>query len=1028
MARFRTKARAVDLLGKQQIRDEVTAISELLRNSYDADASEGLIDVSLKEEYIMVWDDGDGMNESDLINNWLTIGTYSKAKASPIRTTKRRIKIGEKGIGRLAISLLGNQLLVVSKKRFENEWSLLYLHWGLFRNEKLFLEDIEIPTKSFESLAELKQFLDNNFRSLKDDLIKNLKNNNKWDEKEASRIFDEISHFSISNDMYKRIQLNEFRGGGTTFFIKNIENDWDWELYKSNIEDESRKERKRRLQNVLVSFSNLIDLFDNKEDENNIDGFTPRIHIDGLKLERESWFNPEDIELYDYALKGRIEKGIFTGQVYVRNSSDTDVYDVSNIELTTGIHTSSMTDCGPIDVKWFFIEGRNDQTSLSKEQLQMMRDKLSDSGGIYVFRDGLRILPYGEPGNDFLKIEERRSKGAGYYLFSHRRMYGFIEISKFNNRDLIDKSSREGFVENTFYKYFIAVSQNLLVWWARDFFESQKEFGLRQQRIKRLQEDRERDKRMIKQQREEELRERAYFRALEEALNSFQKELDASYNRIKHEIQTELELRVKKIKYNCNSIQEYYDKLFYLKMDLYKLTAKLDELKVPYNSRYFHLPEIVDQIDHTESQINIYKVELEKFVEDSIDRIEKPIFEEEKNNNDDKTDLLISRITQTISWKDDVFQSLCDEVISTHLNAIRNEVISTTNKIIQDYESKIQDRQLHFIQPIQMELQESNNRLKNVLEKMHTFDYIIDPITVEDEVNTALGHHEDLMLKAHQELLQLSSEIKSLEITRNLQHFLKETKDKLQSGASFFTDDDFIGFLKKEVIMYRDLSSIGLAAELTSHEFNALYSSIHENINVLYKSLSKTKALPVIEKTRNAFKSLERLHQRMSPLYRQARARKEKIILDQFIRNVLEYFESDLRRYNILIHIRFSESFTIKENEAVLFTPIVNIISNSIYWLLNRENKEIYFYVSNNNKLYIHDTGPGIPIKDQTRIFEPFFTRKVEGRGLGLFLSRDILESRGHKLYLINPGEELLPLSGACFCIEFNTEAFGDDI
>lgn len=131
MARFRTKARAVDLLGKQQIRDEITAISELLRNSYDADASEGLIDVSLKEEHIVVWDDGDGMNEKDLVNNWLTIGTYSKAKASPVKTSKRRIKIGEKGIGRLAISLLGNQLLIISKKRLRM-CGLCFIYTGAY--------------------------------------------------------------------------------------------------------------------------------------------------------------------------------------------------------------------------------------------------------------------------------------------------------------------------------------------------------------------------------------------------------------------------------------------------------------------------------------------------------------------------------------------------------------------------------------------------------------------------------------------------------------------------------------------------------------------------------------------------------------------------------------------------------------------------------------------------------------------------------------------------------------------------------
>ncbi|PFS07433.1 hypothetical protein COK55_29960, partial [Bacillus cereus] len=92
-------ARAVDLLGKQQIRDEVTAISELLRNSYDADAGEGLVNVDTRLDRIILWDDGHGMNAQDIENHWLTLGTHSKNKKQVKRTKKNRIKIGEKGIG-----------------------------------------------------------------------------------------------------------------------------------------------------------------------------------------------------------------------------------------------------------------------------------------------------------------------------------------------------------------------------------------------------------------------------------------------------------------------------------------------------------------------------------------------------------------------------------------------------------------------------------------------------------------------------------------------------------------------------------------------------------------------------------------------------------------------------------------------------------------------------------------------------------------------------------------------------------------
>ncbi|WP_410512442.1 ATP-binding protein [Paenibacillus sp. BR2-3] len=1028
MARFRTKARAVDLLGKQQIRDEITAISELLRNSFDADASEGLIDVSIKNESIVVWDDGDGMDEGDLINNWLTIGTYSKVRANPIRTSKGRVKIGEKGIGRLAISLLGNQLLIVSKKRYENVWSLLYLHWDLFRNENLFLEEIEIPIKNFDSINKIIHFLQNDFNILKEELIKNIENNSKWSGEIAGKIIGEIHDFSPSDDLFNRMKINELRGGGTTFYIKNIDNDWDWNVYKVNIEDESRKERKRRLQNVLVSFTNLIDLFDKREDEQMENSFTPRIHIDGLKLERESWFNPEDIELYDYALKGVIENGEFTGQIFIRNSSSIDVHEVSKIVLTSGIHTNSMIDCGPVYIKWFFIEGEYHQTSLTREQLQMMREKLINSGGIYVFRDGLRILPYGEQGNDFLKIEERRSKGAGYYLFSHRRMYGFMEISKMNNPNLIDKSSREGFVENNYYKHFLTTAQNLLIWWARDFFESQKENGVRLQRIKRLQEDREKEERMIKQQREEELRERQYFRELSSLLGDFSSRLNFLYQQVKNDIDLKLSSNTRKLNIDSSNSYEFKENLYRLKKTLYDLADKLEIVQISYNSRYSHPLEIMDQIDKTIVQMAESKRSLINYIDDCISAIKEPSYEEEEDGpEDNEVANLINKISQAISWRKSTTESIFKEIIDDQIISFKSEIDTISSNVLAVYENKLIEKRKNFLNPSMRELEQIEILLNQVIDKLQSFDFLLNPEEVKVEAESILKEYESRMLILQKDILLLAQEVKEFDATKNIKALFKDLESRISDGLVLNSDNDFIGLLKKEVTMYRDLSAVGLAAELTSHEFNALYSTIQENLNVLYRSLSKTKALPVVEKTRNAFKSLERLHQRMNPLYRQVRARKEKIFLKQFINSILEYFESDLERYQIKTFIKVPENAFLKETDSVLFTPIVNVVSNAIYWVLNQEQKEIHFYMNSEDKFYIHDTGPGIDPKDKDRVFEPYFTKKAEGRGLGLFLSRDILEARGHKLYLINPGEEILPYKGACFCIEFNLESLGVD-
>lgn len=72
---------------------------------------------------------------------------------------------------------------------------------------------------------------------------------------------------------------------------------------------------------------------------------------------------------------------------------------------------------------------------LNEEQFRAYDEKLKLFGGLYIYRDGFRVLPYGRTETDFLRFENRRSKHAGSYFFSHRRMLGYIEISRTNNKN-----------------------------------------------------------------------------------------------------------------------------------------------------------------------------------------------------------------------------------------------------------------------------------------------------------------------------------------------------------------------------------------------------------------------------------------------------------------------------------------------------------------------------------------------------------------------------------------------------------------
>ena len=85
----------------------------------------------------------------------------------------------------------------------------------------------------------------------------------------------------------------------------------------------------------------------------------------------------------------------------------------------------------------------------------------------------MRILPYGDTDYDWLDIELHRTKSAYYYYFSHRKMFGVIEIDNENNRYISEKAGREGFRENRAYRQFKSILKHFFLQVAADFFRKE---------------------------------------------------------------------------------------------------------------------------------------------------------------------------------------------------------------------------------------------------------------------------------------------------------------------------------------------------------------------------------------------------------------------------------------------------------------------------------------------------------------------------------------------------------------------------
>lgn len=114
MTKLRVRARAVDMLGRQQIAGIPTAIHELFKNAHDAYAERVEVDFYRQTRRLILRDDGYGMTKDDVENRWLTLGTESRVNANRNedevwtgpKSLPRRTIMGEKGIGRLAIAVI----------------------------------------------------------------------------------------------------------------------------------------------------------------------------------------------------------------------------------------------------------------------------------------------------------------------------------------------------------------------------------------------------------------------------------------------------------------------------------------------------------------------------------------------------------------------------------------------------------------------------------------------------------------------------------------------------------------------------------------------------------------------------------------------------------------------------------------------------------------------------------------------------------------------------------------------------------
>lgn len=198
--RFSIDAKTLIHLGRDSIKDHTTALIELVKNSYDADAFN--VDVEISNELIRISDNGFGMDRNQLLNNWLRIG-FSSKRESKVSQLGRR-KTGEKGIGRISADRLGANLELISKTP-ENILIGLKVNWDDFDIEGKDVSDIDVEIIKPQSI---KIPLKNNSESKSgtEIIIKNIRQ--PWSKDNIENLYNELSTLTSPFAEAKDFKIN----------------------------------------------------------------------------------------------------------------------------------------------------------------------------------------------------------------------------------------------------------------------------------------------------------------------------------------------------------------------------------------------------------------------------------------------------------------------------------------------------------------------------------------------------------------------------------------------------------------------------------------------------------------------------------------------------------------------------------------------------------------------------------------------------------------------------------------------------
>lgn len=396
---FKPRARLMLELGEQLIKNESVAILELIKNGYDAFASNVIVELFYLDDVergrIIIQDNGIGMTRNVVENHWMEPATSNKKKiveecTKPIeKNGVHRVPLGEKGIGRFGAHKLGNHIRLISKSEDSENEVFFEINWNDFDSDR-YLDEIDVQV--YERTPQI--FLDGATGTrIEIDCLKH-----RWLKSEFRNVYKNIlmlnSPFKANNSFNVKVMTNHTEW---TSDLLKYENFVDRALFKAHVEIEGDKITVYQYEFKPWSVLNKV---------------SHRISAEYTGT-----------ELYDFEEKtGLSLKPFAIGKVVI----DLNIFDLDSYILNLGF--------------------QNDK--------RLLKEYLKQNGGISIYRDNMRLYEYGDASNDWLGLGNRRINNPAKTL-SSRIVVGAVYLDRLASGDLIEKTSREGFIENAAYNAFV---------------------------------------------------------------------------------------------------------------------------------------------------------------------------------------------------------------------------------------------------------------------------------------------------------------------------------------------------------------------------------------------------------------------------------------------------------------------------------------------------------------------------------------------------------------------------------------------